>query len=63
MVQLYNDIMPVECKAGTNVRATCLRKYSQQYTEQTQLTVRFSLMNLLPNGNLLIILLLLVDRA
>lgn len=63
VVQLDNDIIPVECKAGTNVKSTSLKKYSQQYTEQTPLMVRFSLMNLSIDGNLLNIPLFLVDRA
>ena len=63
VVQLDNDIIPVECKAGTNVKLTSLKKYSQQYTEQTPLMVRFSLMNLSMDGNLLNIPLFLVDRA
>ena len=63
IVQLDNDIIPVECKAGTNVKSTSLKKYSQQYTEQTPLMVRFSLMNLSIDGNLLNIPLFLVDRA
>ncbi|MGN0688189.1 MAG: ATP-binding protein, partial [Oscillospiraceae bacterium] len=63
VVQLDNDIIPVECKAGTNVKSTCLKKYSQQYQEQTPLMVRFSLMNLSLDGNLLNIPLFLVDRA
>lgn len=61
--QLDNDIIPVECKAGTNVKSTSLKKYSQQYQEQTPLMVRFSLMNLSLDGNLLNIPLFLVDRA
>lgn len=63
VVQLDNDIIPVECKAGTNVKSTSLKKYSQQYTEQTPLMVRFSLMNLSLDGNLLNIPLFLADRA
>ena len=63
MVQLDNDIIPVECKAGTNVKSTSLKKYSQQYPKQTPLIVRFSLMNLSLDGNLLNIPLFLVDRA
>ena len=63
IVQLDNDIIPVECKAGTNVKSTSLKKYSQQYVEQTPLVVRFSLMNLSLDGNLLNIPLFLVDRA
>ena len=63
VVQLDNDIIPVECKAGTNVKSTSLKKYSQQYTEQTPLMVRLSLMNLSLDGNLLNIPLFLVDRA
>ena len=63
VVQLDNDIIPVECKAGTNVKSTSLKKYSQQYAEQTPLMVRLSLMNLSMDGNLLNIPLFLVDRA
>ena len=62
-MQLDNDIIPVECKAGTNVKSTSLKKYSQQYAEQTPIMVRFSLMNLSMDGNLLNIPLFLVDRA
>lgn len=63
VVQLDNHIISVECKAGTNVKSTCPKKYSQQYQEQTPLMVRFLLMNLSLDGNLLNIPLFLVDRA
>ncbi len=63
VVQLDNDIIPVECKAGTNVRATSLKKYSQQYQEQTPVMVRFSLMNLSFDGKVLNIPLFLADRT
>ena len=63
VVQLDNDIIPVECKAGTNVRATSLKKYSQQYQEQTPIMVRFSLMNLSFDGKVLNIPLFLADKA
>lgn len=46
VVQNENLVVPVEVKAGTNVKARSLRKYRDQYERETPIAVRFSLKNL-----------------
>ena len=38
--------MPIEVKAGENVKARSLKKYREKYREETPIAVRFSLRNL-----------------
>lgn len=53
MVQWENVIVPVEVKAGGNVKARSLRKYREKFGEDTPLAVRFSLRNLAFDDGLL----------
>lgn len=46
MIQVENDVVPVEVKAGENVKARSLRKYREKYSSETPVAVRFSLRNL-----------------
>lgn len=46
-----NLIIPVEAKAGVNVRAQSLKVFMNEYN--TKLAIRYSLLNLILNGNLL----------
>lgn len=53
MVQSDNDIVPIEVKAGENVKAKSLWKYREKYEAATPLAVRFSLCNLTCEGGVL----------
>lgn len=53
IIQLDNDIIPVEVKAGENVKARSLRKYREKYADATPIAVRLSLRNLSFDGSVL----------
>lgn len=63
IVQVGNDIVPIEVKAGTSVDSPSLRYYAKCRGETTPLRVRLSLRNLSLDGNLLNIPLYLAHRA
>lgn len=63
IIQRDNDVIPVEVKAGTNVTASSLKHYKEEFPSQTPLTVRFSLRNLALDGKVLNIPLYLIDRS
>lgn len=46
LVQIENEIIPIEVKAGENVKAKSLKKYREKYPEATPVAVRLSLRNL-----------------
>ena len=62
LVQHANDVLPVEVKAGGNVRSPSMRHYRQEYAERTPLAVRLSLRNLALDDGLLNVPLYLVDE-
>lgn len=45
VIQEENTVIPIEVKAGQNVKARSLRKYREEYPRDTPLAVRFSLRN------------------
>jgi hypothetical protein len=61
-VQRENDIIPIEVKAGENVRMTSIKNYYKQYESETPLLVRFSLRNLSLDGKVLNVPLFLADK-
>lgn len=61
VIQLENEIYPIEVKAGTNVEAASIKRYLNEYTE-TKFGIRFSLKNLSYDGKILNIPLYLVDE-
>lgn len=63
IIQRENDVIPVEVKAGTNVTASSLKHYSEEFSSQTILKVRFSLRNLALDGKVLNIPLYLIDQS
>lgn len=63
IVQLDNDIIPVEVKAEANTEAKSLRIYKEKFGDKVKLRVRFSLDNLKLDGDLLNIPLFLADEA
>ena len=62
LIQHENDIVPVEVKAGENVRAKSLRKYREKFGPQTPVAVRFSLKNLSYDDGLLNVPLFMAGR-
>lgn len=62
VIQRKNDIIPIEVKAGENVKATSIKNYYKQYESITPLMVRLSLRNLSFDGKVLNVPLFLVDR-
>ena len=62
ILQRGNEIIPIEAKAGENVRATSLKRYIRDYTEATPLAVRLSLRNLSLDGKILNVPLFMIDQ-
>lgn len=60
VIQIENDIYPIEVKAGINVQAASIKQYLQTYNE-TKVGIRFSLKNLSFDGKILNIPLYLID--
>lgn len=62
IIQRENDIIPVEVKAGENVKATSIKNYYKLYENETPIIVRLSLRNLSLDGNMLNVPLFLADK-
>lgn len=62
IIQRENDIIPLEVKAGENVKATSIKNYYKLYESETPIVVRLSLRNLSLDGNVLNVPLFLVDK-
>ena len=62
VIQRENDIIPVEAKAGANVKSTSLKAYCRKY-EDAKLLVRFSLKNLSLDGKILNVPLFMIDEV
>ena len=62
VIQMDNDIFPVEVKSGQSVKATSIKKYLSSYEEQTKFGIRLSLKNLSFDGKLLNVPLYLADE-
>lgn len=62
VIQRENDVIPVEVKAGENVKATSIKNYYKLYEAETPLIVRLSLRNLALAGNVLNVPLFLADK-
>ncbi len=63
IIQRENEIIPVEVKADTNIKAKSLQRFSEIFADDIHLRVRFSLENLKLDGTLLNIPLFLADYA
>lgn len=61
VIQIDNDIYPVEVKAGINVQAANIKQYLSDYKD-TKLGIRFSLKNLSFDGKILNIPLYMIDE-
>ena len=62
VIQVENDVLPIEAKAGINVKSTSIKKYAREYEDATPIIVRLSLKNLSLDGNILNIPLFMVDQ-
>ena len=63
VVQLGNDLVPIEVKSGENVGASSLRYYARKYADATPLRVRLSLRNLSLDDDVLNIPLYLANQT
>lgn len=61
VIQRENDVIPIEAKAGQNVKATSVKNYYKRYEKETPLIVRLSLKNLSLDGHVLNVPLFMVD--
>lgn len=61
LIQRGADIIPVEVKADTNIRGKSLVEYEKKYSPS--LRIRYSMLNLTHDGNLINIPLFLADRT
>ena len=62
IIQLDNDVLPIEAKAGKNIKSASIKNYAEEYKEQTKLCVRLSTRNLSYDGNMLNVPLYLADE-
>ena len=62
VIQLGNDVYPLEVKAGGNVRSASVRYYGENYAAQTKLIVRLSMRDLAYDGRILNIPLYMADE-
>lgn len=62
ILQRGNSLIPVEVKAGGNVKSASLRNYCIRYRDETPLAVRMSMKNLSFDGKILNVPLFLADR-
>ena len=62
ILQRENIIVPVEAKAGENVKATSIKRYDKEYPEETPIMVRLSMRNLSYDGKMLNIPLFMIDQ-
>lgn len=63
ILQINNDIYPIEVKSGKNVASPSLNFYKKLYSKNTPLVIRYSLNNLSLDGNVLNIPLFLIDKT
>lgn len=61
LIQRENDIFPIEVKSETNTESRSLKKYKEQFPNETKLRIRFSLDNLKLDGDMLNIPLFMAD--
>ena len=62
VIQIENEVFPIESKAGQNIKAASIKHYLSEYSEQTRLCVRLSMRNLSFDGKILNIPLYLADE-
>jgi len=62
VIQLDNDVFPVEVKSGLSVSAASIKRYMSDFEAETRFGVRFSLKNLSFDGKILNIPLFMADE-
>lgn len=62
VLQYENSVIPVEVKAGENIKSTSLKNYCKMYQNETPISIRLSLRNLSYDGKVLNVPLFLVNR-
>lgn len=62
IIQKENDVLPIEAKAGVNVKSSSIKKYAREYDESTPILIRLSLKNLSLDGKVLNIPLFMIDE-
>ena len=62
VIQKESTVIPVEAKAGENVRATSIKRYEKEYPEETPIMVRLSMRNLSFDGKMLNVPLFMIDE-
>ena len=62
VIQKESTVIPVEAKAGENVRATSIKRYEKEYSEETPIMVRLSMRNLSFDGKMLNVPLFMIDE-
>lgn len=63
IVQFGNDIIPIEVKSGKSISSPSLIEYKKMYEGETPLVIRYSLKNLIKDGNVLNIPLFMIDQT
>ena len=63
VIQVENEIIPIEVKAGSSVESRSLASWAQRFPGHGGLRVRYSLRNLKLDGNMLNIPLFMADRS
>ena len=62
VIQTGDIIVPVEAKAGENIKATSIKRYGKEYPDETPVMVRLSMRNLSFDGNILNVPLFMADQ-
>ena len=62
ILQRDADVLPIEAKAGENVKATSIKRYEREYPEETPIMIRLSMRNLSFDGKMLNVPLFMIDQ-
>lgn len=61
LIQHENQVIPIEVKAGINLKSRSLKKFTEKYKDEIKLKIRFSLDNLKLDDNILNIPIFMAD--
>ncbi|MDY5304983.1 ATP-binding protein [Fusobacterium gastrosuis] len=61
LIQHENQVIPIEVKAGINLKSRSLKKFTEKYKDEVKLKIRFSLDNLKLDDNILNIPIFMAD--
>lgn len=62
ILQRDADVLPIEAKAGENVKATSIKRYEKEYPGETPIMIRLSMRNLSFDGKMLNVPLFMIDQ-